>query len=345
ITIKHLLDHTSGFGDYVGPRFFELPDNRKNIQGLLPLIKEMPIHFIPGTENEYSNAGYILLGAIIEKVTGKSYAENLEERIKKPLQLSSLVTKNVKKTARRAVGYTKNIFGEYEDNEHFVFEPKSDGGCYATAEDMMIFYRAFLYGNKLFSDKVKHQDPFFKQIQPIYKQHGAGIPFAGGFNGANTVHLERLADNISIVVFANMDEPVAENIALGIHKIINGQEPPKPQLPTLLSVYQAYVKNGIEYIRTNFKSLTSNWFDNDPKDLILNNLGYELLHNGRLEDALKIFRLNTEMFPNVANCWDSYGEALFKSGRNTEALKAYKRALKLNPNIPSAKKMVKELGN
>lgn len=342
ITIKQLLDHTSGLGDYHSPQFFDLPYNQKNIQGILPIIKEMELHFEPGTDNEYSNAGYILLGAIIEKVTGKSFAENVDERIKQPLHLSSLVTKDIKNIPNKAIGYLKTFDG-YEDNENMVFEPKSDGGCYATAEDMMKFYRAYLYGDSLFSQKVKNEDGFFQIIQPIYKQKGAGIPLAGGFNGANTVHLEMLADDISIVVFANMDEPVAEKIAFGIHKIINGKEPEKPQLPTLLNVYKAYKEYGIQYVEKNFETLTINWFENDPKDLILNNLGYNLLFNGNVDEALEIFKLNTELYPNIGNCWDSYGEALLKKGNKKEALEAYKKALEINPNIPSAKKMVEEL--
>ncbi|MBI1184324.1 serine hydrolase [bacterium] len=342
ITIKQLVDHTSGFGDYHSPQFFNLPYSEKNIQGILPLIKEMDLNFEPGTENEYSNAGYIILGAIIEKVTTKTYAENIEERIKKPLQLHSLVTKNIKNIPNRAIGYMKTIEG-YEDNENVVFEPKSDGGCYATAADMMKFYRAYLYGDTLFSEKVKDEDGFFRQIKPIYQQKGAGIPLAGGFNGANTVHLEMLAQHISIVVFANMDEPVAEKIAFGIHKIINGEAPEIPQLPTLLYVYQAYQKNGIGFVKNNFETLTNNWLENDPKDLILNNLGYDLMFNDKLDEALEMFKLNTELFPNIGNCWDSYGEVLWKKGLNKEALAAYKKALEINPNIPSAKKAVEEL--
>lgn len=342
ITIEHLLNHTSGFGDYHGPEYFDLPYDKKNIQGILHIIKDRDLLFPPGAENEYSNAGYIILGAIVEKITGKSYALNVEERIAKPLKLESLVTQNVKEIPNRAIGYMKKVNG-YEDNEMFITEPRSDGGFYANVYDIHNFYRTYLHTNEMFSEEVKNKDGFFKRIKPMLDERGTAIPLAGGFNGANTVHVEMLADDRSIVVFANMDEPVAEKIAMGILDIIYGKLPEKPMLPAKLNVYKLYKEKGIEYIKQNFEDVTSNWFDGDPKDLILNNLGYDLLFDDSLDEALEIFKLNTELFPNIGNCWDSYGEALLKNGRKEEALKAYKKALEIDPNLPSAKKAVKEI--
>lgn len=172
---------------------------------------------------------------------------------------------------------------------------------------------------------------------------GRGIPLAGGFNGANTVHMEMPADNISIVVMANMDEPVAEKICFGIHAIINGKEPARAVLPAKLNVLQAFTESGVAYVKQHFETLTANWHPADPKDLILNNLGYDLLSSGKTNQALEIFKLNTELFPNIGNCWDSYGEALLKKGDRKAALAAYKKALEINPDIPTAKDAVKQL--
>ena len=67
------------------------------------------------------------------------------------------------------------------------------------------------------------------------------------------------------------------------------------------------------------------------------------LFDGQIEKAVQAFRLNVEMFPNVANCYDSLGEALLMKGDKEGALKNYKRALELNPNMPSAKEAVNNL--
>lgn len=344
ITIGQLIEHRSGFGDYHFKPYWDLDQSQKNIQGILPILKDMPLLFKPGEGDEYSNAGYIILGAVIEKLTGKTFGQNVKERIAEPLQLKSLVVSNVKSIPNRAIGYLKTIDG-YENNEEFITEPRSDGGFYANAEDILKFYREYFYGTQLLKQETKNQDFFFRQISPIYNEHGTGIPLAGGFNGANTVHLELLADDMSIVVFANMDEPIAEKIAIGILHIMKGKEPAEPMLPAVLNVHQAYSEHGIDYVKNNFQILTQNWHDMDPKDYILNNLGYNLLFSGNVDQALEVFKLNTELFPDIGNCWDSYGEALLKKGDKKAALRMYRKALKINPDIPTAREAVEKLEN
>jgi CubicO group peptidase (beta-lactamase class C family) len=342
INIGHLLTHSSGFGDYHHPPYWKLPYEKKNVQGILHLLKDMELLFEPGSQNEYSNTGYIILGAIIEKVTGKSYAQNVEERILRPLQLNSFVTSNVKKIPNRAIGYLKTYNG-YINNEEFITEPRSDGGFYANAYDVLNFYRSFFYNNELINDSIRQRDALFKRISGAYEKKGAAIPLAGGFNGANTVHLEMPADNISIVVLANMDEPVAENLAKGIHAIIVGKVPEKPVLPAKLRVYVAYKEHGASYVKKHFNELSSNWFDQDPGDMILNGIGYDLLNDNMVDEAIELFKLNIDLFPTIANCWDSYAEALLKKGDKTGAIAAYKKALEINPKLISANKMLEEL--
>ncbi len=76
-----------------------------------------------------------------------------------------------------------------------------------------------------------------------------------------------------------------------------------------------------------------------------NSLGYDFMGRGKLEEALAIFNLNVELYPNSGNCYDSLGEAFMKSGNNQQAIKNYKKAVELNPNSANAIEMLKKLQN
>jgi tetratricopeptide (TPR) repeat protein len=76
----------------------------------------------------------------------------------------------------------------------------------------------------------------------------------------------------------------------------------------------------------------------------MNSLGYGLMREDRLESALSIFKLNTELYPESWNVYDSYGEALLENGDKEKAIENYKRSIEMNPNNENGKKVLKELG-
>ncbi len=343
ISISHLLEHKSGFGDYHSPEFFQKPAQEISIAGITESLKKSELLFTPGEEEEYSNSGYILLGSVIEKISGKSYAANVNEYILGPLQLNNTILENVEAARDRARGYMRTISGIEDQSKMFSNPPMSDGGAWSTTIDMLKFYRSFFYDHDFISEEIRNQSGFFRRINENSGKKGAGIPISGGLPGFNTVHMEMINDNISILVFSNMDEPVAEKICFGIHALLNGRSPEPASLPASINVYESYKKNGPEFVRNNFDSLSVNFPPQDPKDFILNMIGYDLLFSGKHAEALEIFRLNIDLFPDVANCYDSYGEALLISGKKDEARKAYRKALELKPDLKSSQDALKKI--
>lgn len=81
----------------------------------------------------------------------------------------------------------------------------------------------------------------------------------------------------------------------------------------------------------------------DLSEMNLNNFGYQLMGQNKNEEALEVLELNTKLYPNAANTWDSYGEILMKLGRNKESITAYKKSLELNPENQNAKNQLKVL--
>ncbi len=343
ITINHLLDHESGFGDYHTPGYFDLPLNERKLGAIVERAKSYQLNFEPGTEQDYSNLGYVILGAVIEKVTGKSYFDNVQERIVTPLNLKNTYLNDFDNLETRiAIGYYYTPLGILVENKPIQDTPNPDGGFLSTTEDILKFYRSYYYNDILLSKKFKSSDPFFKYLNEL--PEGKAVGAAGGFEGFNTALFQVYSDDLTIIVFANMDEPVAENIASNILKLYRGETPNKPQLPAIQNIRKNYEKLGIDYIKENFQELTINFHPSDPKDIILNNLGYAYLYEAKDNiKALEIFKLNTELFPNIANCWDSLGEALTMSKNKSEAIKAYKKALELNPDMETALRALQKL--
>jgi len=343
ITINHLLNHESGFADYHNRDYFNLPLNERKLEAIVERAKSYELNFEPGTEQDYSNLGYVILGAVIEKVSGKSYFDNVRERIVNPLNLKNTYLNDFSNLENRiAHGYYYTPLGELEESTPKQDAPNPDGGFLSTTEDIMKFYRSYYYNNLLLSEDVKSNDPYFNYLKELPEGKATGA--AGGFEGFNTALYQVVSSDLTIIVFANMDEPVAEHIALDILALSRGEIPNKSQAPAIQNVREAFNKNGADFIKANFEDLTINFHPEDPKDIILNALAYAYLYEANdLDKAVELFKLNTEIFPNIANCWDSYGEALAKSGNREEAIEAYEKALSIRPNLESAKNALKEL--
>jgi len=342
ITITDLLDHSSGYTDYWGDDFDELSIDQKRLAGLVERIKKLRLEFEPGTERAYSNSGYILLGGIIENITGKTYHQNVVDRIIKPLKMTETYVIDKHKVPNRAIGYYKDMKGNISNNLGFAEVPNPDGGFHSTPRDIVKFYSEYFYGTTLLSKTTKNNETFFGSIAKR-KTTGEASLMAGGFPGANTAYLEIMRDRISIIVFANMDEPVGELLAAGILALVRGETPVNPSLPADQNVYNHYLKHGIKYVEEHFSALTENFHSEDPKSLILNGIAYNFLKEGETEDALKFFKLNVKLFPEDANLWDSLGEVHFKLGDNDKALEYYQKALAMDPYMESAKEMIKKI--
>ncbi len=343
ITINHLLNHESGFADYHTPNYFELPLKERKLNAIVERAKSYELNFEPGTEQDYSNLAYVILGAVIEKVSGKSYFDNVKDRIVEPLHLKNTYINNFNDLQDRiAHGYYYTPLGELMEASYTQDVPNPDGGFLSTTEDIMTFYRSYYYNDLLLSKSMKSSDPYFNYLKELPK--GKAIGAAGGFEGFNTALYQVISDDLTILVFANMDEPVAEHIALDILELSRGETPNKPKPPAIQNVREAFNKYGADFIKANFDDLTTNFHPDDPKDFILNAVGYAYLYEANdINKAIELFKLNTELFPDIANCWDSYGEALAKSGNKEKAIEAYKKALSIRPNLESAKNALKKL--
>lgn len=142
ITIEHLLTHTSGIANNTDmPGYMGGIDLKPN--EMIDHFKNQAMKFAPGTNWSYSNNGYFLLGYIIEKVTGKTYREYLEDNIFKPLGMSnSLYASDIRLVNNRADGYTKGNKG-FENAPYLsMTQPYAAGSIQSTVEDLFKWQQA-----------------------------------------------------------------------------------------------------------------------------------------------------------------------------------------------------------
>lgn len=320
ITIKMLIEMKAGLGDYLNnPEFNQNRARFKTVNDFLEIIKNEPLLFEPGTQQEYSNSGYVVLGGIIEKVTGKSYTENLKERLLLPLGLENTHYLILGETVPNMAAGTRITFSGEKVNSPFMEQPSPAGGMFSNARDLL----------KL--DKYLRQTGYLSQAIR-----------AGGTPVWNSVFAQ-MKDGYTVIINSNFGQ-VADEIIMRFEDAVNGREYPKPDITLEMKMYDMLKNGGITKLENQLQTLLEShgMLYNDRH---LNFFGYELMNDNKLDEAIEVFKLNTRLFPDEPNVWDSMGEAYMNKGENEKAIENYKKVLELDPNNPNAKKMLEKLGS
>ncbi len=359
VTIHQLLNHTSGIPSYTGlPGFFQ--DVSRNPYGVSDFVKKYTsgdFQFEPGSKFAYNNSGYFLLGAIIEKVTGKPYDQVLKENILDPLGMKDtgydLHNTIIKK---RATGYERRPNGLINSPYLDMSIPYAAGSLYSTVEDLYIWDQA-LYTDKLISAKSKElmytpglQNYAYGWIIakiPMGENNGTktAITHGGGINGFNTLITRFTDDKHLIVLLNNTSGARLDEMNRAIANILYNQPYAAPKKPVSEAMLKTILEKDVETAIKQYRELKAKQADAyDFREQELNTLGYQLLNLLRVKDAIEIFKLNVEAFPRAFNTYDSLGEAYVKIGNKELAIQNYKKSLELNPNHTGATEALKKLG-
>ena len=318
ITIQMLLEMKAGLGDCLGsPEFQRNFEKYKTVNDFLDLIKTEPLLFEPGTGQQYSNSGYIVLGGVIEKATGKSYAENLEERFLIPLGMNNSYYKQIGDNVRRCATGTRITFSGKKIGMPQRFTPSPAGGLFMNAGDLLKF------------DNETRK----KGLLGLGKR-------AGGTPEWNSV-LAQYDNKYSLIILSNFGL-AAEEVEKRFSKIMEGKDYPKPEVTMNTKLYNILKDNGLGELRAKFKDILND-YNEEYSDIPLNMFGYELMQDGEIDLAIEVFKLNTELFPDIPNVWDSLGEAYMNKGDKKLAITNYKKVLELDPQNGNAKKMIEKL--
>lgn len=320
ITIKMLIEMKAGLGDYLNnPIFNQNREKFKTVNDFLEIIKDEPLLFEPGTGQEYSNSGYVVLGAIIEKVTGKSYTENLNERLIKPLELTNTHYLLMGETLPNMANGTRITFSGDKVNSPFIEQPSPAGGMFSNAHDLLKFEQ-YVRQSGLLGQAIR----------------------AGGSPVWNSV-IAQMKDGYTVIINSNMGQ-AADEIIIRFQDAVNGKEYPKPDITMEMKMYNILKTEGITKLESSLKQLLED-YGMRFNDRHLNFFGYELMNENKLDEAIEVLKLNAKLFPGMPNVWDSLGEAYMKMGNKELAIVSYKKVLELAPNDQNAKKMLEKLGS
>ena len=226
VTIHHLLTHTGGTGDFFGPEFDKHRLELKSLQDYVKLYGQRGLEFEPGSKWDYSNYGFLLLGVIVQKVSGQDYYAYVREHVFKPAGMTSTDSLPEDQTVtKRSVGYMKDHANDSwkPNTDTLPYRGTSAGGGYSTVEDLQRFAQALReqklldakHTEMLTTGKVetgggdKYAYGFMDRVSGEVRSygHGGGAP---GMNGELSIFP---ASGYVVAVLANMDPPVAQRLA------------------------------------------------------------------------------------------------------------------------------------
>jgi CubicO group peptidase (beta-lactamase class C family) len=221
VTIHQLLTHTAGVPnpDYSGRQYANIQRTGATPNELIALVRNQPLDFTPGTRWNYSNTGYILLGMLVEKLSGQSYAEFLRSNIFQPLGMNdSGYDRETDILKSRASGY--QIKDGHVANADFIdmSTPFSAGGIYSTVEDMYLWNEALADGKLLSTESLKQMFTEYPEATHEGQHYGYGVVISrlkfgkllyyhgGGVEGFSSSIQRYPQERICIVILSNLDE-------------------------------------------------------------------------------------------------------------------------------------------
>lgn len=251
IKIYHLLTHTSGIFNYSS-----LPNSHETFQrlnhkkdDLIKMFLNMPLEFEPGTQWKYCNTGYYLLGMLIERLSGKTYAEFLNENIFLPLGMLNTGVDNGKKlVSNMASGYYLNDDELIHCNYINMDLMLSSGGMYSTVVDLLMWDQALNNGKILSSTSIEKMNTQYKNNYG----YGVSININGNrrvihHNGSCEGFLSEIHryvdDDFAVVVLSNYGFTATNKLCKLIASIVFGEEYQLPAKPEAFSINEKLLES------------------------------------------------------------------------------------------------------
>ncbi len=355
ITARRVMSHTTGFPNW------------------RPRGGDLKIHFTPGEKFSYSGEGFVYLQKVVEHLTGKSLTDFMIETVFEPLGMhnSSYVWLE-KYEPNYAIGHAE--FGVAIKRDHMT-KANAAASLYTTALDYAKYVNAILQGtglkNATLKEMLTSQIQLDKNCVNCIQNDSAELSEVNswglGWGLQNTkegtsfwhwgdqgiyrcyiVAFEK--QKIGVVYFTNSENGLSIRDEI-VQAAIGGEHPAFAWLnydsykSPVKKFAKAIINNGIEHALNLYNSLKSERQDDSPvfEESAMNRLGYHFMRSRQMDEAIAVFKVNVQDYPDSWNVYDSLGEAYMENGQKDLAIQNYKKSLELNPDNTQGKEMLEKL--
>jgi len=357
ITIRQLLNHTSGITD---TEYYKLIGPSNN--DVLKILKKQDyLELENGNSFRYSNSGYVLLALIIQEISKKPISKFFNEEIFKPLGMNRTTVSKARldQISNKVSSY--NLIGAKASYKSSVIGP---AGIYSTLNDLGKWNKA-LNNYKLVSKKTMMEafengklNKDFITIKINGQQYGYGFAWMlnnnngkkyvqhdGAVEGYRSLIKKNLTDGYDYILLTNHGRRLAmDELKESIDTILEKFHYVIPKIPIVNKIVNEILENDVNTAIIKTKNSISS-FPNDYSidENSLNRLAYAYLRNKNNKIAIAIFKLNTELFPESGNTFDSLAEGYFSNEQFKLSKENYRKSLELNPENMNAKMMIKRI--
>ncbi len=367
ITIRHLLHHVSGLPEYepLMEQYWKpglsADDPARYTSGNADIItmlaaKKPPVYFRPGEKWRYSNTGYNLLGTIVARASGMSFAEYMKQHIFDPVGMSHSVLYDFvigpdPQMPDRAYGFQVGWNGTDRTaaDSHYLNHGLGEDGVYSTVGDLLKWDRI------LYTDKLVKKETLAEAFTPAVLNDGRTTDYgfgwfiqrtptgkrmvmhSGGWLSFSTHIFRAIEEDKFIVVLTNSPQSDLSEIVEGLTDLLYGRPAAMPTMAIRQAMGREVAEKGVVAAIAQYKEWkTERAAEFRFVEADLNLLGYELLWADRIDDAVALLRLAKEEYPGSANAYDSYGDALLAQGDSLGAVENFKKAFAIDARFTAA---------
>lgn len=366
VTIRQLLTHLSGIPDVLIPAKGQGTGTLVGAGGedsAWATVQTLPMEFKIGEKYRYNQTNYVLLGKIIDKLGGQPFTEFIRQRQFKPVGMPGSVfgdSRDIVPRRAQAYRYFNGGLSVSPDTrlEHafdeFTGFIRTAGGLNSTAEEIARWIIALQKGKLLKESSLKTlwTNGTFNDGSPTPWALGWSTnnrlenPVAAGIGGRRSAFFVYPNDDLAIVILTNLaganPEEFIDDVA-GFY-IPNLRASNGGGLPAAIKLLRLeLLKHGFENALASVNQLKKRDDKFQLTEGDLNNWGGKLMEQEQIKQAIEIFKLNVDLYPQSANTYDSLAEAYERSGNRELAIKNYRRSLELDSRNTNAIEHLKKL--